>query len=247
MELIKKANPRRKIIKVEELEIAKAGYANGISLQLAEIIDKGEHRSLNQDEKDKIIREAAIHYGNFLNALGINYQEDPNSLETPTRVAKSFVNDLHRGRYNLLTDIASFPGDGYKGIVLEKNIQVVSQCSHHVQSILGKAHIAYVPGDEGKVIGLSKMNHIVEHFSRRGAIQEQLTMAIHNAISKIVEGNKGVMVVIHATHNCVSCRSVKHMGASMITSEVSGVFEDHTKTAKQEVLTFIGLNIDTFR
>jgi len=243
----KPSNERRKSIPIESLEIAEAGYANGISTQLKEIIDKGEHRSLNNEEKEKIISEASIHYGNFLNALGVNWKEDPNSMETPYRVAKSFVTDLYKGRYNLITDISNFPGDKYKGIVLEKDIQVVSQCSHHLQSILGKCHIAYVPSEEGKVIGLSKMNYIVEHFSRRGSIQEQLTMAIHNAINKVVENNQGVMVTIHATHNCVSCRGVKHMGASMITSEVSGVFADHTKTAKQEVLIYMGLNLETFR
>lgn len=240
-------NPRRKIIDVEQLEISKAGNANGISTQLKALIEKGQHRSLNDKEKAKIIKNAAKYYGKFLTALGTNWEEDPNSQETPHRVAKSFVNDLYKGRYNLLPDVSSFPGDGYKGIVLEKNIQVVSQCSHHSQTILGKCHIAYVPGKEGRVIGLSKMNHIVEHFSRRGAIQEQLTMAIHNAINTVVEGNQGVMVVLHATHNCVSCRGIKHMGASMITSEVSGVFEDNTKNAKQEVLGLITMEIESFK
>ena len=103
-----------------------------------------------------------------------------------------------------------------------------------------------ISSNNGRVIGLSKLNRIVEHFSRRGAIQEQLTMAIHNAISKVVEGNVGVMVVMQATHNCVSCRGVKHMGASMITSEVSGVFSDHTKTAKQEVMHMIGYGIKSY-
>lgn len=240
-------NKRRKIIPIEQLETAKPGFANGISTQLQALIEKGEHRSLNQEEKEKIIDEASKHYAEFLTSLGIDWKNDPNSFETPKRIAKSIVLDLHKGRYNLISDISSFPSDGYKGIILEKDIQVVSQCSHHGQTILGKAHIAYIPGDERRVIGLSKMNRIVDHFSSRGAIQEQLTMAIHNAIDKVVEGNKGVMVVIHATHNCVSCRGVKHMGASMITSEVSGVFEDHTKTAKQEVLGYLNLKLDTFK
>jgi len=240
-------NKRRKIIPIEQLETAKPGYANGISTQLQALIEKGEHRSLNQEEKNKIINEAAKHYGDFLTALGVDWENDPNSAETPMRVAKSFVKDLHKGRYELLSDISSFPGDGYKGIILEKDIQIVSQCSHHAQTILGKAHIAYIPGDEGRVIGLSKINRLCELFSRRGAIQEQLTMAIHNAMDKIVEGNKGVMVVVHATHNCVSCRGVKHMGASMITSEVSGEFADHNKTAKQEVMGLINMKIDSFR
>lgn len=236
-------NERRKTIDLKTLEISQPGYANGISLQLQKLIDSGENRSLNEEEKQQIIKDAEIHYGNFLTALGIDWKNDPNSCETPHRIAKSFVHDLHRGRYNLLSDVSNFPGDGYEGIVLEKDIQICSQCSHHGQTILGRAHIAYIPGTEKKVIGLSKMNRIVEHFARRGAIQEQLTMAIHNAIDKVVEGNQGVIVIIHATHNCVSCRGVKHMGASMITSEVSGVFKDHTKTAKQEVIDLIKLGI----
>jgi GTP cyclohydrolase I len=72
-------------------------------------------------------------------------------------------------------------------------------------------------------------------------------MAIHNALCKVVVKNVGVMVVMQATHNCVSCRGIKHMGASMITSEVSGVFADHNKTAKQEVIHMIGYNLDAYR
>mgnify|MGYP001472566750 FL=1 len=86
----------------------------------------------------------------------------------------------------IISDVTSFPSDGYRGIVLEKDIPVVSQCSHHHQTVLGKAHIAYIPGAEGRVIGLSKINRIVEHFSRRGAIQESLTMAIHKALNKVL-------------------------------------------------------------
>jgi len=194
-----------------------------------------------------MIEEASYHYGKFLTALKCDWEEDPNSMETPKRVAKAYVNDLWAGRYNALSDVTSFPSDGYQGIVLEKDIPVVSQCSHHHQTILGKCHIAYIPGKDGRVIGLSKLNRIVDHFGRRGAIQEQLTMAIHNAVSKVVEGNSGVMVVMQATHNCVSCRGVKHMGASMITSEVSGVFSEHDKTAKQEVMHMIGYGLDAYR
>jgi GTP cyclohydrolase I len=230
---------KEKKIKVEELEIAQAGFANGISTQLDELLQNGEYRSLNHEEKQKIIDEATIHYGRFLTALGCDWENDPNSDNTPKRVAKAYVNDLWKGRYELMSDITSFPSDNYEGIVLEKNIPLTSQCSHHHQTISGKVHIAYIPGKEGKVVGLSKLNRIVEHFGRRGAIQEQLTVAIHRAISKICEGNIGVMVMIDSTHNCVSCRGVRHQGASMVTSEVSGVFANHTKTAKQEVMEMI--------
>lgn len=240
-------NERRKTIDIETLEITKAGNANGISLQLNSLLKNNEHRSLNSEEKQVIISKAAKAYGDFLTELGVDWENDPNSMESPMRVAKAFVNDLWKGRYELPSDITAFPSDGYKGIVLEKDIPIVSMCSHHHQAILGKAHIAYIPGPEKRVIGLSKLNRLVEQFSRRGAIQEQLTMAIHNAVDKVVEDNNGVMVVLHATHNCVACRGIKHMGASMITSEVSGVFSDHTKTAKQEVIEYIKMNLEAYK
>jgi GTP cyclohydrolase I len=234
-------NKRRQTVDVEGLETAKAGYANGISVHLHNLIQKGEHRSLNEQEKDEIIDKAELAFGNFLTALGVDWQNDPNSMETPRRVAKKYVNDMWKGRYNIPTDITAFPSDDYKDIIIERDIPVISMCSHHHENIIGKVHIAYIPGPENKVIGLSKLNRLVEHFACRGAIQEQLTVAIHNSIEQIAEGNIGVMVVIHATHQCVSCRGVKHQGASMITSKVSGVFSDHTKTAKQEVLTLLTL------
>lgn len=226
--------------KIEGFELAKPGCANGISTQLAEIL-KTEHRSLTQEEKEKIINEATVHYGNFLTALGVDYKNDPNSEDTPRRVSKAYVNGLWYGRYNILSDITSFPADGYDGIVLEKNIPLHSMCSHHHQAIKGKVHIAYIPGKNGTVVGLSKLNRIVEHFGRRGQIQEALTVNIHNAINKICTGNIGVMVVIDSGHNCVSERGVGHQGCSMVTSEVSGVFSNHEKTAKQEVMDMIKL------
>ena len=230
-----KENPRRKLH--TNIETVQKGFANGVA----------SNHPLTEEQKEEIIKEAAEHYGKFLTALKCDWKKDPNSMETPTRVAKAYVNDLWKGRYDNLSDVTSFPSDGYQGIVLEKDIPVVSQCAHHHQTILGKAHLAYIPGEDGRVIGLSKLNRIVEHFSRRGAIQEQLTMAIHNAICKIITKNIGVMVVMQATHNCVSCRGIKHMGASMITSEVSGVFSDHEKTAKQEVMHMIGYGLDAYR
>jgi GTP cyclohydrolase I len=223
-------NNRKKIH--TDLEVVQVGYANGVAPGFP----------LSNGEKLIMIDEAAEAYGQFLTALGCDWKNDPNSSDTPRRVAKAYVNDLWKGRYTEMSEITSFPSDGYQGIVLEKNIPLISQCSHHHQTIQGVVHIAYIPGPEGRVVGLSKLNRIVEHFGRRGAIQEQLTVAIHNAINKICEGNVGVMVMIKGTHNCVSCRGVKHQGASMMTSEVSGVFSDHTKTAKLEVLEMIKMN-----
>ena len=214
---------RDKNIDIESLELAQPGFANGISTYLRDAIAQGQH-SLTDEQKLAIIEEATIHYGKFLTALGVDWENDPNSSNTPRRVSKAYVNDLWKGRYEQLSSVTSFPSDGYDGVVFEGGIPITSMCSHHHQTINGLCHIAYIPTLEGRVVGLSKLNRIVEHFSRRGAIQEQLTVAIHNAVDQICEGNIGVAVMIEATHNCVSCRGVKHQGASMKTSKLSGSF-----------------------
>ena len=198
----------------KDLELVKIGYANGVAPGFP----------LTEKEKWSMVEDAAEAYGKFLDALGCDWKNDPNSSDTPRRVAKAYVFDLWKGRYDAPTEITAFPSDGYDGIVQESNIPVTSMCSHHHQTIGGKVSIAYVPSKNGKVVGLSKLNRIVEHFGRRGAIQEQLTVAIHNAIDKICEGNLGVAVMIDATHNCVSCRGVKHHGASMQTAKLTGCF-----------------------
>jgi GTP cyclohydrolase I len=200
----------------KNLELVKVGHANGVAPGFP----------LTEQEKWKMVDAAAEAYGNFLDALGCDWRNDPNSSDTPRRVAKAYVFDLWSGRYTEMSDITAFPSDGYDGIVQESNIPVTSMCSHHHETIMGNVSIAYIPAKDGKVVGLSKLNRIVEHFGRRGAIQEQLTVAIHNAIDQICEGNLGVAVMINATHNCVQCRGVKHRGASMQTSKLSGAFLD---------------------
>lgn len=217
---------------MKNIELAKAGFANGTSLQLhrKQIDEENQNAKLSTEDKDKIIQEATIAYGNFLTALGVDWKNDPNSNNTPHRVAKAYVNDLWKGRYEPMGEITSFPSDGYSGIVQESNIPLVSMCSHHHQKIEGRVSIAYIPSKDGKVVGLSKLNRIVEHLSRRGSIQEQLTVGIHNAVNVICEDNLGVIVHISAEHSCVSCRGVRHQGASMQTTVLSGAFEVNPET-----------------
>ena len=214
------------------LECVKEGLANGVAPGFP----------LDSAAKNAMIYEAAEHYGKFLDALGCDWKNDPNSDNTPMRVAKAYVNDLWAGRYTEMSPITSFPSDGYDGIVIERNIPLTSMCSHHHQTIGGVVHIGYVVGEKGTVIGLSKLNRIVEHFGRRGAIQEQLTSAIHQAVDKICENNLGVIITIVATHNCVSCRGVKHKGASMVTTKASGVFRHNGNDARKEYFDSIKIN-----
>jgi len=214
------------------IECVPSGFANGVA----------SNYPLTKEEKELMIEEATEHFGRFLDALKCDWRNDPNSMETPRRVAKAYVNDLWAGRYNEFTDITSFPSDGYDGIIIERNIPLTSMCSHHHQTIRGVVHIGYVSGAEGRVIGLSKLNRIVEHFGRRGAIQEQLTAAIHQGVDKVCEGNIGVIVTVVATHSCVSCRGIKHEGASMVTTKASGVFIENDNQARKEFFDSLKIN-----
>lgn len=214
------------------IECVPSGFANGVA----------SNYPLTKEEKELMIEEATEHFGRFLDALKCDWRNDPNSMETPRRVAKAYVNDLWAGRYNEFTDITSFPSDGYDGIIIERNIPLTSMCSHHHQTIRGVVHIGYVSGAEGRVIGLSKLNRIVEYFGRRGAIQEQLTAAIHQGVDKVCEGNIGVIVTVVATHSCVSCRGIKHEGASMVTTKASGVFIENDNQARKEFFDSIKIN-----
>jgi len=179
---------------------------------------------LTDEEKKVVIEEATKAYENFLDALRIDWRNDPNSDGTPRRVAKAYVHDLAAGCYNELPNITAFPSDGYDGIVFQGGIPVKSLCSHHHLAFTGVAHVAYIPSADGKVIGLSKLNRIVEHYARRPQIQEGLTTQIHNAIDSICEKNLGVAVQISATHTCACNRGVKHDGCEMKTSRLSGDF-----------------------
>ena len=143
---------------VEGTELVQEGFANGISLQLAKAIkENGTNAQISSLDKQYIIEDAAEAFGKFLDALGCDWRNDPNSSDTPMRVAKAYVNDLWAGRFEPLTEITAFPSDGYDGIVQESNIPVTSMCSHHHQTIGGRVSIAYVPSKDGKVVGLSNL------------------------------------------------------------------------------------------
>ncbi len=191
---------------------------------------------LTSEQKSEIISNAADAYAKFLDALKIDWKNDPNSMDTPRRVAKSFVNDLIEGCYNPPPNITAFDNlNKYDGIVFEGNIDVKSICSHHHLSFIGKAHVAYIPGE--KVIGLSKLNRIVEWFARRPQVQENLTMQIHDYIDEVCEGNSGVAVLIEANHLCACVRGVKH-DSIMKTAKLSGAFKNNT-AARNEFYKFV--------
>ena len=198
-----------------------------------------QNRPRSLEEKENIIDNAAKAYEGYMDALGFDWRNDPNSSNTPKRVAKAFVNDLAEGCYTEPPKITAFDNiDKYDGIVFQGNIKVHSFCSHHHLPFIGVAHVAYIPGKDGKVIVLSKLNRIVEWFARRPQVQENLTMQIHTHIDKVCDENSGVAVLVEANHMCACVRGVKH-DSTMKTARMSGAFLDKTDLTRQEFYDFV--------
>jgi GTP cyclohydrolase IA len=186
-----------------------------------------------EEERQIIITNAAKAYEAYLDALGFDWRNDPNSADTPNRVAKAFVNDIAMGCYSDPPKVTAFDNiDGYDGIVAQTSIKVNSLCSHHHMIFSGVAHVAYIPSKDGKVIGLSKLNRIVDWFARRPQIQEGLTSQISEYINSICEGNKGVAVFIEANHTCCSNRGIKH-DSNMKTARMTGAFLEEEPTRNE--------------
>ena len=193
------------------------------------------------EEKVKMIDEATVYYGQFLTALGFDWAADPHSANTPRRVAKAWVNDLIAGSINPAPEVTAFPNDeGYTGLICQTRIPVVSMCAHHNLAFTGICHVAYIAGKQktDMVIGLSKLNRIVDFFSRRPNIQESLTKQIHDMIDDLCIGNRGVAVVVESQHNCVKCRGIKN-DSIMKTSQMSGYFHTNEIGTRQEFFNLI--------
>ena len=181
------------------------------------------------------IEAIASHFSEIMDILGLDLSDD--SLRgTPKRVAKMYVQEIFKGLNPANKPaVTTFENKyQYRRLVVERNIPLQSTCEHHFQPIFGVAHVAYIPN--GKVIGLSKMNRIVDFFGRRPQVQERLTVQIAEEMKRAL-GTDDVAVYIDARHMCVQARGVEHHGASTITAEYSGKFMN--EATKQEFLMAI--------
>jgi GTP cyclohydrolase I len=174
------------------------------------------------DRKDQIT-EIEKHFTDIMHIMGLDLTDD-SLIETPKRVAKMYVNEIFWG-----LDYDAFPKctavDNkmkYDEMVVERNVNVQSNCEHHFVIIDGLATVAYIPNQ--KVLGLSKINRIVEYFSKRPQIQERLTEQVYHALQYILETDN-IGVVITAQHFCVKSRGVEDTGSSTVTSKLGGVFK----------------------
>jgi len=186
------------------------------------------------DDKIKI-ELIGNHFAEIMQILGLDLSDD--SLKgTPNRVAKMYVQEIFSGLNPAnLPKVALFENKyKYNEMLVEKDITLYSNCEHHFVPIVGKAHVAYI--SSGKVIGLSKINRIVQHFSKRPQVQERLTVQIANHLKEILD-TESVAVIIDAKHMCVSSRGVEDNTSSTVTASYSGRFkEDNTKS---EFLTHV--------
>lgn len=187
---------------------------------------------LSEEEKVKKIES---HFRSIMEIMGLDLRDD-SLRDTPKRVAKMFVKEIFTGLNPAnKPDISLFENKfGYRQMLVEKNIRVQSFCEHHFLPIYGKAHVAYIAKD--KVIGLSKLNRIVEYFSQRPQVQERLTMQIADELAQALQ-TEDVAVYIEAFHMCVQARGVQHQESITVTSEYRGAFLQDT--TRQEFLQAI--------
>jgi len=186
-------------------------------------------------EKIQLIQK---HFEAILDTLGMDLTDDSLS-GTPLRVAKMYVKEIFGGLHPDKKPLASTFKNSYKygEMLVEKNITLYSTCEHHLLPIVGKAHVAYI--SKGTVVGLSKMNRIVEYYAARPQVQERLTLQIVQELQTVL-GTKDVACVIDAKHLCVNSRGVSDVASSTVTSEFGGAFQSEDK--KREFLDYIQLD-----
>lgn len=171
--------------------------------------------------------------------------EDKNLLGTPNRMARALL-EVCSGLGTDEKEIFSttFPAENYNDVIILKDIDYTSLCSHHFFPFKGKAHVGYLPdtskGEESRVVGLSKLAHIVDVHAQRPQLQERMCHNVMNSIKNQLKP-AGVMVVIEGSHGCLTCRSAKKANASMITSALDGKFRDDQKL-RSEFLSLISMN-----
>ena len=186
---------------------------------------------LSEEEKIGKIQE---HVAAILDILGMDLTDD--SLKgTPKRVAKAYVKEIFGGLNPERRPSASTFENKYEygEMLVEKNITLYSTCEHHLLPIIGKAHIAYI--SNGNVVGLSKMNRIVDYYAKRPQVQERLTLQVIEELQRILK-TENVACIIDAKHLCVNSRGIRDVASSTVTAEYGGVFKTD-ETLRKEFLS----------
>lgn len=189
----------------------------------------------HSDEEKK--KEIKSHFTEIMRVLGLDLQDD-SLQDTPNRVAKMYVDEIFYGLdYNNFPKCTAVENKmKYNEMVIERNVTAISNCEHHFVVIDGFCHIGYIPGK--KVLGLSKLNRIVEFFCKRPQIQERCTEQIYHALSFILE-TEDIAVVLSGQHYCVKSRGIEDTSSSTVTSKMGGCFANSKDDARKEFLQLI--------
>lgn len=200
-----------------EHQLLTAGLYPRTSSTGSPLFDANGNQPLSESERQEMIRTLERKFAEVLDVLRID-RNDPNSTDTPFRLARMWVNELFEGRFSPPPRITVFPNrKQVDELVISSGIKVMSVCSHHWQPISGTCAIGYVPRD--KVIGLSKFTRIVEWFSRRGQIQEELGEQIADYLVQLLDP-LALGVVISSQHYCMIARGVEAHDSSLMTTSV---------------------------
>ncbi|AGW86317.1 GTP cyclohydrolase 1 [Blattabacterium sp. (Nauphoeta cinerea)] len=191
------------------------------------------------DSDENKIERIEKHFFQIMKILGLDMNDD-SLRKTPKRVAKMFIQEIFSGLNSKNIPNFSIFENKYKynQMLIEKNITVYSTCEHHFLPIVGKAHVGYI--SNGKVVGLSKINRIVNFYAKRPQVQERLTMQIVQSLQKMLE-TQDVACVIEAKHLCVNSRGIKDIDSSTVTTELIGAFKKNWEI-RNEFLHYIGIS-----
>ncbi len=191
--------------------------------------DEDLSSAIDQPRIQKAVRE-------ILEAIGEDPERD-GLQATPARVARMYAEICSGLHEDPARHLATTFEAHHDEMVMVRDIPLQSICEHHLAPFIGKAHVAYIPNDDGRVTGLSKFARLVDGYARRPQVQERLTSQVADALEASLDP-KGVMVVIEAEHLCMSMRGVKVAGSTTVTSSVRGQFRNSAAT-RQEAMRFI--------
>jgi GTP cyclohydrolase I len=206
-------------------ELTEVGDSQGLPAELV------GPPGFDQGRAERAVRELLLAVGEDPDREGLR--------NTPARVARAYreaFSGLGRDPAEVLTTVFD---EGHDEMVLVKDIALYSTCEHHLVSFHGKAHVGYIPNDEGQITGLSKLARLVDLYARRPQVQERLTTQIADALEKVLRP-RGVIVVVEAEHLCMSIRGVRKPGVTTMTSAVRGQFRDSQATRSEAMSLILG-------
>jgi len=163
----------------------------------------------------------------------------PGLKKTPARVARAYAETFAGLVQDPRETLATTFAEDHDELVLVKDIPMYSTCEHHLVPFHGTAHVGYIPADDGRVTGLSKLARLVEVYARRPQVQERMTSQIADALDEVLKP-RGVLVVIEAEHLCMAMRGIRKPGATTVTSAVRGLFRDSTSTRSEAMSLILG-------